>query len=58
LELALDDVYSGYVIPAYKIAVDRAEAAAAARREAEAQRVAEKIRALEDELERLRRQSS
>ena len=79
LELALDDVYSGYVIPAYKIAVDRAEAeaqradaeaaarqsetqradaAAAARREAEAQRVAEKIRALENELERLRGQSS
>ena len=45
LELALDDVYSGYVIPAYKIAVDsakaaeqRADAAAAARREAAARR--------------------
>ena len=33
--LALDDVYSGYVIPDHKIAVNRAEAEAAARRAAE-----------------------
>ncbi len=31
VELALDDVYSGYVIPDHKIAVNRAEAEAAAR---------------------------
>ena len=37
VELALDDVYSGYVIPDHKIAVTRAETEAAARR-AEAQR--------------------
>ena len=82
LELALDDVYSGYVIPAYKIAVDsakaaeqRADAAAARRADAEAQRADaaeqradaeaaarreadEKMRAMADELDRLRRQSS
>ena len=81
LELALDDVYSGYVIPDHKIAVTRAEAEAAARqseaqradaeaaaRQAEAQRADaeaaarreadEKIRAMADELERLRRRSS
>ena len=88
LELALDDVYSGYVIPDHKIAVNRAEAEAAARRaeaqradaaeqradaEAAARRAAEqradaeaaarreadeKARALADELERLRGQSS
>ena len=37
LELALDDVYSGYVIPDHKIAVNRAETEAAAR-QSEAQR--------------------
>ena len=116
VELALDDVYSGYVIPDHKIAVNRAEAEAAARqsetqradaeaaarqaeaqradaaeqrteeeaqradaeaqradaeaaaRQAEAQRADaeasarreadEKMRAMADELERLRRQSS
>ncbi len=88
VELALDDVYSGYVIPDHKIAVTRAETEAAARRaeaqradaaeqradaEAAARRAAEqradaeaaarreadeKARALADELDRLRRQSS
>ncbi len=102
VELALDDVYSGYVIPDHKIAVNKAEAEAAARqsetqradaaeqrteeeaqradaeaaaRRAEAQRADaaeqradaeaaarreadEKMRAMADELDRLRRQSS
>ena len=88
VELALDDVYSGYVIPDHKIAVNKAETEAAARQaeaqradaaeqradaEAAARRAAEqradaeaaarreadeKARALADELDRLRRQSS
>ena len=40
-ELALDDVYSGYVIPGYQVAVARAEAAVAARQAAEQQTEAE-----------------
>ena len=67
VELALDDVYSGYVIPDLQIAVTkaaaeaqradaaerRAEEEAAARREAD-----ERMREMEAELARLRRQSS
>ena len=41
VELALDDVYSGYVIPGYQVAVARAEAEAAARQAAEQQAEAE-----------------
>ena len=41
LELALDDVYSGYVIPDHKIAVNRAEAEATARQAAEQRAEAE-----------------
>ena len=59
-ELALSDVYSGFVMPGYLAAVKRAEyearradAEATARREAD-----ERTRAMADELERLRRQSS
>ena len=59
-ELALDDVYSGYVIPGFQVAVARAEAAeqraedeASARREAD-----ERMQAMADELARLRRRSS
>ena len=58
--LALDDVYCGYVIPGFQVAVARAEAAeqraedeASARREAD-----ERMQAMADELARLRRQSS
>ena len=40
-ELALDDVYSGYVIPGFQVAVARAEAEAAARQAAEQQAEAE-----------------
>ena len=74
VELALDDVYSGYVIPDLQIAVtkaaaetQRADAEAAARQEAEqraeeeaaARREAdERMQAMEAELARLRRQSS
>ena len=74
VELALDDVYSGYVIPDLQIAVtkaaaeaQRADAEAAARQEAEkraeeeaaARREAdERMQAMADELARLRRQSS
>ena len=67
VELALDDVYSGYVIPDLQIAVakaaaeaqradaaeQRAEEEAAARREAD-----ERMREMEAELARLRRRSS
>ena len=67
MELALDDVYSRYVIPDLQIAVtkaaaeaqradaaeQRAEEEAAARREAD-----ERMQAMADELARLRRQSS
>ena len=41
VELALDDVYSGYVIPGFQVAVARAEAEAAARQAAEQQAEAE-----------------
>ena len=44
-ELALDDVYCGYVIPDLKIAVARAEDEAAARQAAEKQTAAEAQRA-------------
>ena len=44
-ELALDDVYSGYVIPGYQVAVARAEAEAEARQVAEHQTAAEAQRA-------------
>ncbi|MYC93624.1 MAG: Uma2 family endonuclease [Caldilineaceae bacterium SB0661_bin_32] len=47
-ELALDDVYSGYVIPALQIAVTEAEEEAAARREAERRREEEAQRAQEE----------
>ncbi len=73
-KLALNDVYSGYVLPGYQIAVKRAEAAAqradveaAARqaaeqrleREAAARREAEeRLREMKAEPARLRRQSS
>ncbi|MXZ22696.1 MAG: Uma2 family endonuclease, partial [Caldilineaceae bacterium SB0665_bin_25] len=43
--LALDDVYSGYVIPALQVAVTEAEAEAAARREAEQRAAAAEQRA-------------
>ena len=73
-ELALDEVYSGYVIPDFKVAVtarrvaeEQAAAEADARQEAEKQAAAEaaarrkaeeRAQALEAELVRLRRQSS
>ena len=66
-KLALDDVYSGYVLPGYQIAVKRAEAATAARqaaeqraeKEAAARREAEeRLRKMKAEPARLRRQSS
>ena len=73
-ELALDDVYSGYVLPGYQVAVKRAEAATAARqaaehrlamivqraeKEAAARREAEeRLRKMKAEPARLRRQSS
>ncbi len=40
-ELALDELYAGYVIPRYRDAVNRAEAEAAARRQAEESAAAE-----------------
>jgi len=59
-ELALDEIYAGYVIPGYQAAVtaryvaeERAAAEAEARQEAE-----ERARALEAELARLRQQDS
>ena len=67
VELALDDVYCGYVIPGYQVAVARAEAAVAARQAAEqraedeaaARREAdERMQAMAAELARLRRRSS
>jgi hypothetical protein len=73
-ELALDEVYSGYVIPVLKVAVTRAEeaeaqvAAEAQRAAAEAQRAdaeaaarqqaVERVQELEAELARLRQQRS
>lgn len=66
-ELALDEVYSGYVIPAYRAAVTRAEyaegqaAVTAQRADAEAiarRQAEERVQALEAELARLRRQRS
>ena len=73
-ELALDDVYAGYVIPDFKVAViarrvaeEQAAAEAAARQVAEEQaaveagarrKAEERAQALEAELARLRRQSS
>ena len=74
VELALDEVYSGYVIPDLKVAVTRAEEAEA-QIEVEAQRAAaeaqradaekaarqqavERVQELEAELARLRRRSS
>ncbi len=58
VELALDDVYSGYVIPDHKIAVNRAEAEAAARQsetqraDAEAQRADAEAAARQAEAQR------
>ena len=58
LELALDDVYSGYVIPDHKIAVNRAETAEqradaeAAARRAEAQRADAAEQRTEEEAQR------
>ena len=66
-ELALDDVYSGYVIPELQAAVTRADVNEAARRRAEEQAAAEaaarrqaeeRLQALEEEVARLRNQSS
>lgn len=52
-DLARDDVYSEYVIPDLQAAVKRAEAESSARQRAE-----EKVKALEAELVRLRKESS
>ena len=66
-KLALNDVYSGYVMPGYQAAVKRAAAEAAARqaavqrreKEAAARREAEeRLQEMKAELARLRRQSS
>ena len=51
VELALDDVYSGYVIPDHKIAVNKAESEAAARRAAE-QRTEEEAQRADAEAQR------
>ena len=51
VELALDDVYSGYVIPDHKIAVNRAEAEAAAR-QSETQRADAAEQRTEEEAQR------
>ena len=50
-ELALDELYAGYVFPGYLDSVKRAAAHTAARRQAE-----ERIQALQADLARLRRQ--
>ena len=52
-ELALDEVYQGYVLLKYQAAVAAAEAATAARQLAE-----DRLKEIEAELARLRRQSS
>ena len=59
-ELSLDEIYAGYVIPSHLESVQRAEAEAAARRQAEerADRIEERYQALQAELARLRQQSS
>ena len=66
-EMALDEVYSGYVIPDFRIAVTRAEeaeaqvAVEAQRADTEAaarQQAVERVQELETELARLRRQRS
>lgn len=59
-ELALDEHYSGYVMPGFQKAVKRAEAAAASRRQAEerAERAEEQLQALRAELARQRDQRS
>ena len=67
VELALDNVYSEYVLPKLRAAIARAETASAARKRAEElaateaaarQRVEERVKALEAELARLRSKSS